>query len=320
MSTNIVVNCDGCGDYTSISEAIEAVPASGGAVIIIKNGVYNEKIVVDKPDITFVGENQTKTVLRWNDGANAPDETGEPMGTFKTATLHVTKEAVGFQMYNMTVENNAGIGAVAGQALALYADCDKMVAKDCRFCARQDTLLAAPMYQEVDSEIPIENRQLYTNCYIEGDVDFIFGGAVAMFEDCTIYSLERSEDLPCYITAACTPKELKYGYVFKNCHLTGSAKDNSVYLGRPWRGGANVTYIGCKMDKCVCTDGFKSWNDTDRHKTARYCLNGNYGDGYKESDLVEWCRVISDREAQEYTKEKMFNSWMPEIKSYKELI
>lgn len=320
MSLKIVVDARGGGDYTTVTEALEAVPTEGGATLIIKNGVYKEKIVVDKPDICLIGEDKEKTVLYWRDGAKTPDETGEPMGTFKTATLHVMPKAAGFQMYNMTVENGAGIGAEAGQAVAVYMDCDKAVVKDCRICARQDTLLTAPMYLEVDSGVPIENRQLYVNCHIEGDVDYIFGGAVALFEDCEICSLKRKENLSCYITAACTPKALEFGYVFKNCHLTGSARDNSVYLGRPWREYANVTYIGCKMDKCVCTEGFKRWNDTDRHKTARYAQYGSYGEGYRESDLVDWSRVLTEEEAEKYTSEKMFKDWKPEIINYKELV
>ena len=319
MSLKIVVDCAGDGDYKSVADAVESAPLSGGATLFIKNGVYEEKVLVDKPDITFIGEDKEKTVLHFNDGANAPDETGKPKGTLKTATLHVTPDAKGFQMYNMTVENRAGIGAVAGQAIAAYMDCDMAVIKDCRFCARQDTLLASPMYLEVDEKIPIVNRQLYKNCYIEGDVDYIFGGAVALFEDCTIYSLERTGDLPCYVTAACTADFLRFGYVFKNCHITGNAKDNSVYLGRPWREYANVTYIDCKMDRCVCTEGFKKWNDTDRHKTARYAQYGSFGEGYNESALVDWSRILTEEEAKEYTPDNMFGDWKPKIKDYKEL-
>lgn len=320
MSLKFTVDQSGLGDFTDVTSAVELVKSGESAVIYIKNGVYKEKLVIDKPDITLIGEDKEKTIITYSDGAFMPDESGEPMGTFNTASVHILPSACGFEAYNLTIENGAGLGSVAGQAVALYLDCDKAVIKDCRLIAKQDTLLNGPMFADIEKNPNIRNRQFFKNCYIEGDVDFIFGGGTVVFEDCVIYALERPKELPCYLTAACTSDKLKYGYVFRNCHLSGNAEENSVFLGRPWREFANVVYIDCKMDKCISKKGFCKWNDTKRHLTSTYALYGCYGEGYDENKLVEWCNVLTDDKAQEYATDKVLEGWNYSVKNYEDLI
>ena len=316
----IVVAIDGSGDYMDVTSALSSVESGVTTVIYIKNVIYNEKLIIDKPNIIFVGEDKEKTVLRYCDGANMTDENGQPMGTFKTASVHVMPQAEGFEAYNLTIENGAGLGSVVGQAVALYLDCDKAVIDNCRLVAKQDTLLTGPIFSDIEKDPYILNRQLFKDCYIEGDVDFIFGGAVAVFENCTVYALKRPKELSCYLTAACTSKQLKYGYVFKDCLLTGSADEGTVYLCRPWREYANTVFINCEMDKCIRREGFSKWNDTDRHKTARYAQYGSKGVGFDESCLADWSKTLTLNEAEEYSISNVFEGWMPEIKNYKELI
>lgn len=322
MSLKFVVDKNGSGDYASVGEALEAAENNAGqaVVIYIKNGVYEEKLVVSSPNVTLIGEDSLKTIIRYNDGAFKLDENGEPIGTFNTASLHVLPSAEGFEAYSLTIENSAGVGSVAGQAVALYLDCDKAVIADCRLLARQDTLLTGPMYADIEKDPEIINRQYFKNCYIEGDVDYIFGGAAAVFEDCEIYSLDRPQDLPCYVTAACTSKLLDYGYVFRNCYITGNAADGSVFLGRPWREHANVVYIDCKMDKCVNKEGFHKWNDTQKHLTSKYMVYNCSGEGYSEDDLAEWCKVLGADDAQKYETQNVFGDWKYGVQDYKGMI
>jgi pectinesterase len=316
MLRKITVDKNGGGDYTDVASAISAVESGQPTVIYIKNGVYDEKLTVDKPFVTIVGEDKEKTVLRFNDGANKLDENGEPIGTFKTASVKITHNAECFEAYNLTFENNAGLGSVAGQAVALYLDCDKAIIKDCRLIAKQDTLLTGPMFLDIEENPRLLNRQYFKNCYIEGDVDFIFGGAAALFEDCEIFALARPKELHCYVTAACTSKESEFGYIFRNCHLTGSAEEDSVYLGRPWREYANVAYINCELDKCMNKQGFCKWNKTERHLTARYFQYGSRGEGYDESQVEDWTRVLDENEASKYLDNSVFGDWTPTVKDY----
>ena len=315
-----VVARDGSGDHRDIASALAAVKAEGQAVIYIKKGLYNEKLVIDKPGIIFVGEDRDETILRYCDGANMPDETGEPMGTFKTASVRVTPAGAGFEAYNLTFENGAGLGSVVGQAVALYLDCDRAVIDHCRILAKQDTLLTGPIFSDIERDPFILNRQIFRDCYIEGDVDFIFGGAVAVFDRCTVFALKRPKELSCYLTAACTSPELKYGYVFRDCRLTGTADEDTVYLGRPWRGYAATVFINCELDRCIKREGFSRWNDTDRHKTARYAQYGSSGPGYDEDSVADWTRILTSDEADQYSIQNVFEGWIPEFKDHKELI
>ncbi len=317
MSLKLTVDKKGSGDHTDITSALNAVIDGEAAVIYIKNGVYREKLIIDKPNITFIGEDREKTVLTYGDSAKMPDETGEPMGTFKTASVHVMPSAAGFNACNLTFENSAGVGSAVGQAVALYLDCDKAVIKDCNLTAHQDTLLAAPIFSDIERDPCILNRQLFKNCFIKGDVDFIFGGAAAVFEDCTIFCRKRPAELPCYVTAACTSDKLEYGFVFRNCHITGDAEDNTVYLGRPWRQYANTVFINCNMDKCVSKKSFCRWNDTDRHLTSFYAQYGSYGEGAENSTPEDWTRVLTAEEALKYETDKVFDGWKPEIPAHK---
>lgn len=145
------------------------------------------------------------------------------MGTFRTYTLKVEGTMLTFR--NLTIENNA---AQLGQAVALHTEGDKLMFLNCRFLGNQDTVFTGRA-----------NSHLYfKDCYIEGTTDFIFGPSIALFLDCIIHSKRSS-----YITAASILKDVKIGYVFKNCRLTADANVTKVYLGRLWRPYAATVFI-----------------------------------------------------------------------------
>jgi pectinesterase len=286
---------------TSVNDAVKK--AKPFETVYIKNGVYKEKIVIDKP-VKLIGEDREKTILTFDDGAFRDD-----MGTFKTASVHILGSADGFSAENITFENSAGMGDVVGQAVALYLDCDKAVIKNCILKGRQDTLLTAPMHEDIAREPKKLNRQYFENCYIEGDVDFIFGGATAVFKDCEIFSLTRGKEVNGYITAACTSKELKYGYVFIDCKLNSDCEPSTVYLGRPWREYAKTVFINCELGKHIKPEGFSEWNRTERHKTCYYAQYNSYGEGYDEKSVVKWSEILDN--ADEYTIKNIFGDWKP---------
>ncbi|MBR1442552.1 MAG: pectin methylesterase [Firmicutes bacterium] len=304
----ITVDINGRGDYTSITEAIKNI--DGNETVFIKNGTYREKIILDVPDVVFKGEDKNNTVIIYNDGAKKTGKNGEPIGTFETATMKVTKNAKGFKAEDLTFANDAGMGDIAGQAVALEIGCDKAVIKNCILKARQDTLFTAPMFKDIEDNPGIKNRQYYENCYIEGDVDFIFGGAIAIFDNCEIYSLNRNKKVNGYLTAPCTEKGMEFGYVFMNCKLTGEPDYESVYLSRPWREYGKVVFISCEIGKHIFKEGFSKWDTTERHKTCYSAVYDAKG-GYDTGGLVEWAHILSDEEAKKYTIEKIFEGWNP---------
>jgi pectinesterase len=292
---DVVVARDGTGDFRTVQEAINSIRdfrPEGRVRIFVKNGIYKEKIIVpaQKTNITLVGESIDKTIITWDDHANI-----DKMGTFKTYTILIQGD--GFEAENITFENNA---AQLGQAVAVHVEADRVQFRNCRLLGNQDTLYTGNA----------GCRQYYENCYIEGTTDFIFGPATAWFENCELHSKKHS-----FITAASTPENIKFGYVFNKCRLTAAEGITKVHLGRPWRPYAAVLFMHCEMGSHILPKGWDNWRDPENEKTARYAEYKNTGPGADTKDRVPWSRQLTDKEAALYTKENVFtcnnDNWLP---------
>lgn len=282
----LVVAQDGTGDYTTIAEALEAVRAfmDFDVKIYIKKGIYKEKLVVPSwvQHIELIGEDVQNTIITHADHANM-----NHMGTFRTYTVKVEGNYITFR--NITIENNA---PRLGQAVALHTEGDCLRFINCRFLGNQDTVYTG-----------VEGTRLYfENCYIEGTTDFIFGPSTAWFEGCTIHSKANS-----YITAASTPKDIEYGYIFNKCKLTATAGIDKVYLGRPWRPYAYTIFMNCELGKHIVGAGWDNWRDAKNEKTARYAEYHNSGEGAKADNRVKWAKQLSDKEAEKITTVNCYN-------------
>ena len=296
----IVVARDGTGQFRTIGEAIEVCRAfmDYHKVIYIKKGTYKEKLIVPQwlQNIELCGEDRDQTIITYDDHANILyPPTGKGMGTFRTYTLRI--EANDITLKNLTVENNA---ARLGQAVALHTQGDRLVFLNCRFLGHQDTVYTG-----------MPNTRLYfKDCYIEGTTDFIFGPSTAWFEHCTIHCKADS-----YITAASTPQDIMYGYIFNNCVVTAAAHVGKVYLGRPWRDYGYTLFMNCELPKEIRPEGWHHWQK-EREQTARYFEFGNKGEGSDTKQRVAWSRQLTKKEAQQITPEVVFNiqnSWKPNL-------
>ncbi|WP_306416966.1 pectinesterase family protein [Fulvivirga maritima] len=207
----------------------------------------------------------------------------------------------GFMARNITFENSSG---PVGQAVAVRVDGDKVIFDNCRFLGFQDTL-----YPHGEN-----SRQYYKNCYIEGTTDFIFGWSTVVFEGCEIFTKEGGS----YITAASTLEDSEYGFVFIDCKLTGSAPDQSIYLGRPWRPFAQTVFINCDMGKHIKPEGWHNWNKPDAEQTTFYAEYQSKGPG-AEGTRVSWSHQLSEDQVEKYTLEKIFKDWDPNEKLNNEM-
>ncbi len=193
-----------------------------------------------------------------------------------------------FHAENLTIENSAG---PVGQAVALAVEADRCSFVNCKLLGNQDTLYVAG-----------ENaRQYFNGCYIEGTTDFIFGEATALFEKCVIKIKANS-----YITAASTPSDASFGFVFKNCVLTASPQVTKAFLGRPWRKYAKVVFLNCNMGNFISPEGWSNWQGTDSYKTAYYAEYKSSGEGGTIQGRVSWSHQLSKEEADQYTMENIF--------------
>ena len=296
---DFVVAQDGSGNFTSIQKAIDACKAFPDArvSIFVKNGNYKEKVQVPSCNslLSIVGENTDKTIITYNDYFNKINRGRN--STFYTSTLLI--QANDFRLENITVENSAG---PVGQAVALHCEGDRCVFTNCRFLGNQDTFYAAGRF----------SRMLFTDCYIEGTTDFIFGEATVVFERCTIHSKSDS-----YITAASTPEGKPFGFVFLNCKLTASDSVKKVYLGRPWRIYAKVAYLNCEMGDFISPEGWHNWSKPESEKLVVYAEYNNSGPGAQTTKRVGWSRTLNENEILKYQKEEIFTPLGWEITSGK---
>ncbi|UUZ90038.1 pectinesterase family protein [Paenibacillus sp. P25] len=298
---DLVVARDGAGDYSSVQQAIDAVPANRTEpfVIFIKKGVYKEKVVVkpSQANITLIGEDQDGTVITFDDYAGIERPPGHKLSNKEIPTVYV--EANDFRASNLTFENSAGTIA---QALAMYMNGDRAVFQHVRFLGWQDT----PRVEGGGK------RSYFRDCYIEGGVDYIYGSGTAVFEQCEVHSKRTGG----YITASSAPQESKYGLVFIKCRLTGSdqVEAGTVYLGRPWRDYASVTFIDSTMSDIIRPVGWHNWNNPARELTARYAEYHSKGLGANPEARVSWSRQLTVQESKDYTAEKVLegqDGWNP---------
>ncbi len=289
----IVVSRDGTGNFRTLQEAIESAQAfmDYTVTIYVKNGVYKEKVIVPSwvENIDIIGEDRDKTIITYDDHANI-----NKMGTFRTYTVKVEGSDITFK--NLTIENNA---AQLGQAVALHTEGDRLKFINCRILGNQDTIYTGAKF----------TRLYFKDCYIDGTTDFIFGPSTALFEDCIIHSKRNS-----YVTAASTPKEAKYGYVFKHCKLTAEPGVDKVYLGRPWRPYAYTLFIECELGKHIVLAGWHNWGKQSNEETARYMEYKNTGEGANASERVAWSKQLTKKEAEAVTVDAIFRTqsdWDP---------
>lgn len=304
----LTVAQDDSGDFNTIQEAVNSVRDLGlqRVKIFIKKGIYHEKLVVPgwKTKISLIGEDKLHTIITNADYSgksypNGKDAFGNTK--FSTYTSYtVLVQGNDFIAENLTIENSAGR---VGQAVALTVEGDRCVIKNCRLLGNQDTLYVAAE----------GSRQYYEGCEIEGTTDFIFGKAIAVFQNCTIKSLQNS-----YITAAATPAEQAFGLVFINCRLVADTLAKKVYLGRPWRPYAKTVFLHCVLGSHILPEGWNPWKGDamfpDKEKTAYYAEYKNSGAGADTSKRISWSKQLEAKEARLYTIKNILggaDKWSP---------
>jgi pectinesterase len=294
----IVVSKDGKGNFTTVQEAIDA---AGNNVltrtkIFIKAGTYKEKITIhsDRGPILLQGEDPQTTVITYDDYASKKNADGKEIGTTNSATLFIYSK--NFTAKNISFENSSGR---VGQAVALLTAGDRIIFENCRFLGNQDTLYLKGVQDSPDKTQP--SRNYFKNCYIEGTTDYIFGAGTAVFENCTIYSKESAS----YVTAASTPQENEFGFVFIHSKIIGNAKEGSVYLGRPWRPFAKTVFLDCEMNSTIKPEGWHNWSKPEAEKTTFYAELNSKGAGVVVSKRVSWSHQLNRSDRKRYTAENV---------------
>jgi pectinesterase len=279
----------GAASFASVGAALDAAPGDGrGALVRISAGRWREKLVVDKPNITLLGEGQAATLLSFDDASRTTGADGARLGTSGSFSLAV--RAPGFSAMRLSIENafdydgaaraavgdQQGAGGLQAVALMLGDGADRARFEDCAVLGRQDTLFAN------------RGRAWFRRCRIAGTVDFVFGAGCALFERCEIVSRLRPDAVgrQGWIAAPSTQRAQEFGLVFTHCRLTKEAgvPAGSVGLGRFWRPTTTfangrygdpqavgaATFLRCWMDDHIAANGWDAmgYNAKDGTRAA----------------------------------------------------
>lgn len=299
---DIVVAKEG-GDYPTIQQAINAATGTARTTIYIKKGVYKEKVLVNKANVSLIGQSAESVIITYDDYSGKGS-----LGTSTCETMKIDNSATGFYGENFTVENSYGQGA---QAVALNVRPDQAAFKNVRMISFQDTF-----YSWVGTQT---NRQYYYQCYIEGATDFICGGGIAYFDECDIYCVSAANGG--YVTAAQPSADRPYGYVFQNCVIDGDNLLNAskpYYLGRPWAnntdGDGKTAFLNTKIKESILSpEGWYPWSGG---QTSNYYFEYNSMtlDGLSAlntASRISWSKQLTAPEAATYSLSNVLGSWDP---------
>jgi len=306
---DLIVAKDGSGKYTSIQAAINASPEGQTKPfkIYIKKGRYNEQIRIPatKPFLEIVGEDPATTIIAYGDGRA------------QTSTFSIMAKDI--MLMNLTLENTQGHLSDGPQSLAIRTDADRIVFYNCIFISGQDTVLT-----NRDG-----NRIYFSDCYIDGGTDYIYGAAIDVFDRCVIYARDHiNNNRSSYLTAASTPKGQAYGFVFRDCMLPNNHGITTYTLGRPWhndirtetagavRAENKVVFLNTKMSSNISPLGWSTWGekgtDVKVITYAEYRTKKFDGSPVDVSKRVDWSKQLTDAEAKPYyVNANMFGDWDP---------
>ena len=294
----LYVAADGTGDFYSIQRALDAAPAAG-ALVLVAPGVYREVLTVDKPNIQLRSANPdaTKTVVVNDRSA------GENGGTLHSATVNVTAD--NFFAENITFENDFNAThpqlPSGSQALALRVIGDRAIFHNVRLLGNQDTVYAGSRNCAPDGDDCIPTRQYFSDCYIAGNVDFIFGDSKAVFDRCEIHSTAHDGG---FITAQSKHyAEEDSVFVLNRCKLLADqGVTGTVYLGRPWRPYAAVVYLDTEMGSHIDPAGWREWHPGETHSldTAFFAEYGSAGPGGETGGRDPHTHFLTAEQAKQY--------------------
>ncbi|MGX1350730.1 pectinesterase [Bradyrhizobium elkanii] len=281
--------------YHSLQAAIDALPAQGGDIQIAP-GIYREKVKVFKSGVHIKGSGRTPgdTVIVYGDGAINVG------GTIRSATLDASGDD--FRLDNLTIQNDYALNSAnpASQAVALSVTGDRDIISRVRLLGAQDTLFAGK------GQNGRMSRQYFSDCYIEGHVDFIFGNAKAYFRHCELHGIANQAVV--YTAQSKAAPDEDSAYVFEHCILTADSAARDVALGRPWRPYATVVFLSTKLDAPVVAEGWREWapGKTNSLRTAYYAEYKSTGVGANPAGREPYSHQLTDGEAAKWSLKTFF--------------
>ncbi|KAJ6359697.1 hypothetical protein OIU77_003826 [Salix suchowensis] len=307
VSQFVVVNPNGAGNFTTITDAVAAAPnnsiaSNGYFVIYVVAGVYNEYVSIEsnKKYLMMIGEGINQTVITGNRSVV------DGWTTFNSATFIVKGQ--GFVAVNLTFQNTAG--AIKHQAVAVRNGADLSTFYKCSFEGYQDTLYTHSL------------RQFYRECDIYGTIDYIFGNAAVVLQNCNIFSrLPMNGQFNALTAQGRTDPNQNTGTSIQNCTIKASddlASSNGTtktYLGRPWKEYSRTVVMQSFIDSLIDPAGWAAWSGDFALSTLYYAEFNNTGPGSNTTNRVTWpgYHLINETDAVSFTVSQFVvgDFWLP---------
>ena len=315
----LYVDPHGRGDFTTVQAAVTAATGSGWTLVLAP-GVYRETVAVDttRTEATWIGaaEDPRAVVIVYDNAAGTPRPGGGTYGTTGSATT--TVQADGFTARWITFANDwlrADHPDISGtQAVALKVQGDRSAFHHCRFLGHQDTLYAD------STALGVFARQYFARCYVEGDVDFVFGRATAVYEGCHFRTLNRTDLAAApygFVFAPSTAAANPYGYLVSRSRISSEAPDAAYKLARPWVPSSDTTarpslvvrdaYLGAGIDAVA---PYTNMSDAFPWQRQRFAEYRNSGPGAVIT-VPENRPQLTAAEAASHTPAAYLGDWTP---------
>lgn len=253
VTRTISVAKDGGAEYITVQSAVDSIANNSSAAIRIdiKAGTYTEKLTIaNRSNLCLVGEDANTTILTYG------DSNGTVGSTSGSASVHVS--ANDFSAARLTFRNSYGAGS---QAVALRTTGQRQQFLDCRLVGYQDTLYVH------------SGTQYFRNCYVQGNTDYVFGGATAVLQDCEVRNVQKGSAVAAPNTASSTA----YGIVFLGGHFSAEPGISNVALARPWGADGAAAFLDATLDGHISAAGFTimSGNDPVNARFSEYRSTGS---------------------------------------------
>ncbi len=291
-------------EFSSLDNLLDSIDKSSyeDIIIYLKSGIYHEKVEINQSNITIIGEGIDNTIIEYDDYSKKIHKDGNDYNTFRTPSVKVFGNNIKF--FNLTIKNPSK-SKICGQAVALAIYGNNFYARNIKLSSYQDTLLLGPLPDDLKEryyhfltkkELFIEGNlySRFDECIIQGDVDFIFGCGSSLFNKCEIESIGEG-----YVCAPSHSLFQENGFIFNECNfISNNINEQSVYLGRLWRGFGKAVFINNNYGKHIKKEGFEKWNNIDPFTYSRfyeYPLLKNREKYVKEANFKECFSSIKSK-------------------------